>query len=110
MPKQAQVPVWIISVTQPPAEKEKTSIDPIPGNVTRICDRVGKLLLRFRRQNLIGIENKNPLVLERKILQPPVFLLRPGSVELKLFHASAVLLCDSRRFIRALRINYENFI
>src|SRR5689334_13807959 len=110
MSKQSQVPVWVISVSQPPAQKEKAAIDPVTVNVACVRYGIAEFLLRCGRQHLVSIENKDPVVLELKIFQRPVFLFRPCAIEAKLFDSCTMLLGNSRRIIGTLRIDNNYFV
>src|SRR5713101_1254038 len=110
MPEETQIPIRIIRMTQPPAEEHETAIYPVAGNVAGIRNGMSDLRLRFSWQSFIGVENEDPLVLERKIFERPIFLLRPGPVEFELNNDRAMLLRDSRRVVRAMRIDHEDFI
>src|SRR5437016_6592625 len=95
---------------QPPAEEKETPVDPIAHNLARVRNRAREFRFSLRRQDFVGIEDENPIVLERKMLKRPIFLLRPGAIEFELHYLRAVSLCDLRRDIRALRIDHENLV
>jgi hypothetical protein len=80
MPKEAQVPVWIIGVAQPLSHEHETPVNPEAGGLACARDRGAKLRFRSSRQNFVGIEDEDPLVAEDKIFQRPVFLFRPGAL------------------------------
>src|SRR5262249_39862705 len=60
--------------------------------------------------DLVGIEDEDPVISERKIFQSPILLFWPGAVEMKLFHLCAALLSDLRGVVSALGIDHKNFI
>src|ERR1700730_4947707 len=95
---------------QPAAEEKETAADTATGNRARVCNRLGNFLTRSGRQRFIRIQNKDPLILKRKMLQCPILLFRPNAVELKLHHLRAVPLRDSNRTIGALRIDPQKIL
>ena len=110
MAKQAKIPIRIIRMAQPAPEKHETPVDPIADDIAGVRNRTGKLGLRFGRQNFIGIEDKHPIVLERKILDRPVLLFRPCPVEVELRDFGTVLLRDLSRAVGAVRIDHQNLV
>lgn len=66
----------------------------LPGNIPPVGDCLGKFRFGFRRQNFVGIENKNPFVAKLQVLECPILFLRPGTIEFELHHFGAVLLGD----------------
>src|SRR2546423_11683280 len=95
---------------QPTSHEHKTTIDPVTGNITRLGDCFGEFRFRLRRQNLVGIENENPIVAKPHVLECPVLFLRPSAIEFELHHFGAVLSRDRDRIIGALGIDHENFV
>src|ERR1039457_7628767 len=95
---------------KPAAHEHEMAVDPISGDLTRVRNRARKLSLRFRRQHLIGIEDKYPFVPERKILECPILFLWPCPVKMKLHNVGAAFLRDFERAVRALRVDDEDFV
>src|ERR1700704_4296978 len=110
MAKQAEVPIWVIRMPKPAPHEHEMPVDPIPGDLTRVRNGTGKLFLRFRRQHFIRVENEDPFVPERKILERPILFLWPGPVKLKLHDMRAIFPRDLDRVVRALRIDDEYFV
>ena len=81
-----------------------------PAILAGVRDRAGKFLLRCRRQHFVGVENEDPFVPERQILERPILFLRPRPIEMKLHNLRAVFLGDGERAVRALRIDDEDFV
>src|SRR5437588_11920251 len=110
MPKKAQIPIWIVGMPQPTSHEHEPTIDPVAGNITRSGDCFGEFRFRWRRQDLVGIEDENPFVAKLQVVERPVLFLRPGAIEFELHHFGAVLLGDRDRTIDALGIDHENFV
>src|SRR6185437_2666273 len=94
MAKKPQIPVWIISMSEPFPHEHETPVDPVTGDLARARDRAPELRLSLVRQNLVRIEDEDPLVAKGQIFQGPVFLLRPGAVELELHDLRAQFFRD----------------
>src|SRR5437763_15736767 len=101
MAKEPQVPVWVVRMTQPFPHEHEMAIDPVAGDIARFRDRLRELLLRFRRQSFIRVENEGPVMAERQVLQRPVFFLRPGAGALELHDLCAALFRDRYRPVAA---------
>ena len=84
MAKQPKIPVRIIGMPKPAAHEHEAPVYPIAGDVTGVRDGARKFFLRFRRQHLVGIEDEDPFVAERKVLQRPVLFLRPRPIEIEI--------------------------
>src|SRR6185437_1274857 len=110
VPKKTQVPIGIVGMPQPTSHEHKTTIDPVSGNIPPVGDCLGKFRFGFRRQNFVGIENKNPFVAKLQVLECPILFLRPGTIEFELHHFGAVLLGDRDRTIGARGIDHKNFV
>src|SRR5882724_3730933 len=94
---------------QPAPEEKETAVNKITHNLARVRNRTREFIFRLRRQDFVSIEDENPLILKRKMLERPIFLFRPNAIELKLHYLRAVSPGDFRRAISALRIDHENF-
>src|ERR1700730_10920863 len=79
--KQAEVPVRIIRMPKPSAHEHEAPVYPISGGLTCARNRAGKFFLRPRRQHFVGVEDKDPFISKRKILQGPILFFPPLSVE-----------------------------
>src|SRR5207248_10567674 len=110
MPKKAQIPIGIVGMPQPTSHEHEPTIDPVASNITRSSDCFGEFRFRWRRQDLVGIEDQNPVVAKLEVLKRPILFLRPGAIEFELHHFGAVLLGDRGRTIGALGIDYKNFV
>src|SRR5262245_1575890 len=108
MAKESQIPVWVVGMPQPTTHEHETTVDPITRRGAGICNRGAKCRLGFQRQDLVCVQDKDPIIAKRKMLKSAVFLLRPGTVELELHHLRAKFIRDSLRSIRALRVNHDN--
>ena len=109
--EEPQVPVWVIGMLQPFAHEAEPPVDPIACHrMIRLRHDPTKLFLALRRHHLIRIEDENPVMLERQVLQRPVFFLRPDAIERELHDLCPKPRGDFLRPIRALRINDEDFI
>src|SRR6478752_3217279 len=106
MSKEPEIPVRIVGMPQPPAEKEKAAVDPIAANLSRLRDRLRHFLARGRRQNLIRIQDQDPFVPKRQSLESPVLLFRPGAAEMKLHYLRSVSFRHGRGIISAPRIDH----
>src|SRR6266567_8226866 len=110
VPKKAKVPIRIVGMPQPAPHEHETTIDPVTSNIACLGDCFVEFRFRWRRQNLVGIENENPFVAKRQVLERPILFLWPGAVEFELHHFGAEVLGDRDRAIRALGIDHENFV
>src|SRR5271166_4256874 len=99
--EQAQIPVRVIGMSKPLAQKHEPPVNPVPGKA--IADpRGGRYLLPAAlHQNLVRIEQKDPLVLKREIGERPVPFFGPTTAILKLYDLRPVILRDSARLVRA---------
>src|SRR5450432_648364 len=95
---------------KPPTHEHEVAIYPVAGDFTRVRYRSGKFVFGFRRQHFVGIEDEDPFVSKRKILQSPILFFWPGPVELKLHDMGAVFPCNLKRAVRALRIDHEDLV
>ena len=113
VPEQPQIPVRVIGVLQPAVHEHEAPVDPVPGRF-RVTRRAGhdpaKLLLRARRQHLVGVEDEHPVVAERQVFQRPVFLLGPGAAEMELHDFGPQPFGHFDRAVRALRIDDEHLV
>lgn len=83
--EEAEIPVGKVGVLQPTSHEHEATIDPVTRDwVLRIADDETNFLFGFRWQRFIGIENENPFVTERQVLERPVFFLRPSAVVVEL--------------------------
>ena len=71
-------------------EKDEVAIDPITGQRAGLVDRLTEFCFGFRRQGFIGVEDENPVVAKREMLERPVLFLGPGAIEFELRHSCAV--------------------
>src|SRR5437763_9574665 len=102
MAEEPQVPVWVVGMTQPFPHEHEMAVDPVAGDITCFRDRLRELLRGFRRQSFVRVENEDPVMAERQVLERPVFFLRPGAVELELHDLCATLFRDRYRPVGAL--------
>src|SRR5690349_14086141 len=108
MAKESQIPVRIISVSEPSTHKHEAPVDPKSRGVSRLGDSSAKFHLSFRGQNFIGVQNQNPLIGETQMFQCPVLFLWPGAIELELNYLRTMFLRDPARLISTLRIDNKN--
>ena len=109
--EESQIPVRVVGVPQPFSHEHETPVDPVAGDgMIGVGDDGAKFRLGFRRQHFIGVEDENPLVPERNILQRPVFFLRPPAVEFELHDLRTVILGDLLRAIRARGIHDHDLV
>ncbi len=109
--EEAQVPVRVIGMLQPLAHEHETPVDPVARmRFVRIRNDPPNFRFSLRWEHLVGVEEKDPLILERQILQCPVLLLGPSAFEIKLHDFRTGLLGNLFRPVRALRIDNEHLI
>src|SRR6185312_10743062 len=70
----------------------------------------GNLLGQFGNDDLVGIDDQDPLVAERQIIKGPILLLGIGPIEVKLDDRGAMFGRDFGRLVRALTVHDEDFI
>ena len=73
-------------------------------------DPTGDLLGQLGHDDLVGVNDQDPLVAERQVVQCPVLLLGVGSVEMELDDRRAVLGGDLRGFVGALAVHDEDLV
>ena len=95
-------------MAQDPSEKIHLQADGIPVHL-RVLQRAPNFFHQFRRQDLIRIQQQNPVVGERQRVHGPLAFLRPAARIIKLDHLRAVRLSNSDGVVRALRIDDVHF-
>ncbi len=95
-------------MAQNPTEKPGAQQDGV--SIHRwILNRYANFFREVRREHLIGIEQQNPVVSDWERVHGPLPLLRPSALIMKLDDLGSVGSRDLDCFVRALRIDDEDF-
>ena len=97
-----------ISVAKHPSQ-EKHAQSKIVAVVSGILYGLADFLRRFRRQYFVGIQEKNPVISERKRIHGPLTFLGPAPVVVKLHDLGVKGAGDLRRFVGAAGIDDIDF-
>ena len=111
MLEESKVPIGEVGMLERFAHEEITAVDPITGmSRIRVLNDLPYFLLCFGRQAFVCIEDENPFVFERQVVESPVFLFGPTSPVVELHDLSTFLLRDGNRTVRALGVYDEGFV
>ncbi len=111
MLEESKVPIGKVGMLERFAQEEIPAVDPITGmSRIRVLNDLPYFLLRFGRQAFVCIEDENPLVFERQVVEGPVFLFGPTAPVVELHDLSTLLLRDGNRTVRALGVYDEGFV
>src|ERR1019366_3627023 len=70
---------------------------------------LSNLISQVRSQNLVSIQQQDPIILDRKRIESPLPFLRPAACIMKLHHLCAKRMGNLDGFVGALRINDIDF-
>ncbi len=110
MLEETEVPgLGVSAVADPPAEEVILHVEVEPVRLVA-GSPPGDLLGKFGDHHLIGVDDEDPLVAKREVLQGPILLLGIRPVEMKLDDACPELCGDGRGFIGALAVDDEDLV
>src|SRR5579864_7224040 len=84
--KKRQLPETVSSKAKFPPQKIDPKENLVPAEIA-IANDLSNLITQIRRQNLVSVQQQDPIVLERKRIERPLPLLRPASMLVKLHHS-----------------------
>src|ERR1017187_1764677 len=107
-PEKRQLPETVSSKAKLPPKKIDPKENPVPDEIG-IANGLFNLISQVRSQNLVSIQQQDPIVLERKRIERPLPLLRPATMVVKLHHFCTKSTGYFDGGIRALRIHDIDF-